>query len=78
MVPEKMIPDPNSVDPNSVGAALVAAHGKHKKSSLPVGSHKGGPYITFDRYQLYRLQKTTYDNKTPPLPYRYVPITQHY
>jgi len=23
----------------------VAAHGKHKKSSLLVGGHKGGPYI---------------------------------
>jgi hypothetical protein len=29
----------------NVGAALVAAHGKHKKSSLLVGGHKGGPYI---------------------------------
>jgi len=26
----------------------VAAHGKHKKSSLLVGGHKGGPYIFFD------------------------------
>jgi len=30
---------------SNVGAALVAAHGKHKKSTIPVGGHKGGPYI---------------------------------
>jgi hypothetical protein len=32
----------------NVGAALVAAHGKHKKSSLLVGGHKGCPYIFCD------------------------------
>jgi len=30
-----------------VGAALVAAHGNNKKFVLPVGGHKGGPYIGF-------------------------------
>jgi len=29
----------------NIGAALVAAHGKHKKSLLSMGGHKGGPYI---------------------------------
>ena len=35
-------------DKCNVGAALVAAHGKHKKSSLLVGGHKGCPYIGFE------------------------------
>jgi hypothetical protein len=39
----------------NVGAALVAAHGKHKKSSLPMGSHKGGPYIIFIRLYTIRF-----------------------
>jgi len=33
----------------------VAAHGKHKKSSLPMGGHKGGPYITFIRLNAIRF-----------------------
>jgi hypothetical protein len=32
----------------NIGAVLVAAHGKHKKSSLFVGGHQGGPYIFSD------------------------------
>ena len=40
----------------NVGVALVAAHGKHKKSSLPVGGHKGGPYIA--KLKTYKIMET--------------------
>ena len=45
----------------NVEAALVAAHGIQKKSSLPMGGHKGGPYI-FPRPSYFNVKEQLHGN----------------